>query len=970
MGAITSLEATSASTLKATFESAVPAGAKIVVKKGTTEIAGTISKDDTNKIVTFTGSGNFTAGTYTMTATLGETSVSKDVEVKDSHVASIEITSKEALTNQEGTKAYVYYDVKNQYGESIRESENINWTTSPSFEKVDRNTGRITINKNKDKDDDKFIYGSSIYITGVHVKTGTAVNTSIKVGMAQAADTVEFAGFLNKDDPTKPPVEKLPTDFQKDTYVLLYRTLDQNGNALDEEFTGKDHITFISDNPQLVQSPLEYDGKFYTVKGERYAAIKIQPGMWVDRGGEVNITWVANKTGKRGSKNFVVDANGMLKSLVLNAPVGVVADGDKDVKIPYTATDTNGKNVTNYETIVRSTNTLTLNASVGTLRIQEENDGTAGIYWDDDYNLQVREGKDGKPVTGYENDSAFDEQDRPVSLTTIVLGGESSNMLFNVSDMRRPTTIDAVNIGDDESGLSGELVVSGDVRNVEISDWGQFRFIDQYGKPMINEDPEIFQRTNDLAQAFFNLGARKGGLQGYYYGIKVETSTPDVLGLDLDKGENSKIYTKDKDENGNEWSGDKLGLSFTFTAEKDDKKQDIRTSGNVKYSIARIRADERDNSKASDWDNVSKVKTEAYTIVPMSDVYGIQVDGLDDRLKVVTSLSEEPNGATSAITSGAFKEGYATGEDGKTTELGIEKVGRYGIGYRATYDFSITGIVDGNKVNIPMEYVEAAEDSAFELMKREKGGAMPDDDFSLMNYRIKKVRENNLKWRDLYNINDVMKSRKDAVKELRLKVSKYAGDTNPEVVKKSVTISDAPSAIAEIKWRENRTPGKLSMSEINEYSEATKVEYKSMWGNPEKWHAVDPNVRSGYAAMVFDQYTGELLPENTDNPELKTECEYTVSNIVENTNALAHKPNSFKTIGNSTGNLKITGAEIGDKYTITATVAGTTLSISKDVTVLADKAAVLYSGKLKDEDGKDIDVDDDEDLRKLLGYGR
>ncbi len=186
MGAITSLEATSASTLKATFESAVPADAKIVVKKGTTEIAGTISKDDTNKIVTFTGSGNFTAGTYTMTATLGEASVSKDVEVKDSHVASIEITSKEALTNADSTEAYVYYDVKNQYGESIRESENINWTTSPSFEKVDRTTGKITITKKsivKDKDGkdvvnlEKFIYGTSIYITPEQENTMTSLNT-------------------------------------------------------------------------------------------------------------------------------------------------------------------------------------------------------------------------------------------------------------------------------------------------------------------------------------------------------------------------------------------------------------------------------------------------------------------------------------------------------------------------------------------------------------------------------------------------------------------------------------------------------------------------------------------------------------------------------------------------------------------------------------------------------------------------
>ena len=112
-----------------------------------------------------------------------------------------------------------------------------------------------------------------------------------------------------------------------------------------------------------------------------------------------------------------------------------------------------------------------------------------------------------------------------------------------------------------------------------------------------------------------------------------------------------------------------LGLSLKFASEEEGK----RTSGNVKYSIAKIKKDAKAEDKAdiANWDNVSKVKTETYTIVPVTDVYGIQVDGLDDRLKVVTSLSEEPNGESSGMTSGAFKE-YATGKDGETTELKID----------------------------------------------------------------------------------------------------------------------------------------------------------------------------------------------------------------------------------------------------------------------------------------------------------
>ena len=911
-----------------------------------------------------------------MTATLGEASVSKDVEVKDSYVASIEITSKEALTSEDGTTAYIYYDVKNQYGESIRESETINWTTSPACTSVDRSAGRITItqSENNKGDKDKFIYGSSIYVTGVHVKTGTSVNTSIKVGMAQAADTVEFAGFLNKNDLTKPPIEKLPVDFQENTYVLLYRTLDQNGNVLDiDNYSGDGHITFISDNPQLVKSPLDYSKKKYTVNGERYAAIDINPGMWVDRGGEVNITWVANKTGKRGSKNFIIDANAMLKSLVLSAPVGTVADGDKDVKIPYTATDTNGKNVTNYETIVRSTNTLTLNSSVGTLRIQEENDGTAGIYWDD---------TDEK--TGYIDKTAFDNQDRPVSLTTIVLGGESSNMLFNVSDKRRPTTIETVDISGDEGRISGDTVVDGDTRKPAIGDWNGFTFIDQYGKPMVNEDPDIFAHNSPSVKEFFNLGyqGKLGENNNYYYGIKVETSAPEIDKEINVLGIRNGVYGYA--ENHTDWqkpltlfggtgaSGNNDDdLIFNFKAEeeeytlkdengntikdengKEEKgKRKVNTSGNVKYSIARIKNDVSLNeTDISKWDNVSKVKTETYTIVPIDQVHDLKIDGLDNRLQIKTALSEEPNGASSNMSGAAFKE-YVKPDNGQDIE--IQVVGKYGISWAHTNCFTVSGTVDGKTVNIPGKYISMEANSSFDGYTTEWNG-----------FEIKKIKDDVLKWSDLYNVNDVLKSRKDAIKELRLNVG--AEGAKPEMVKKSVTISDAPSAIAEIKWPESGTLGELNMSGIDEYSNEAEKAYKNRKGQYEfddngNKKIIDANQREAYKAMVFDQYTRELLPGNDDN---SVECEYTVSNVVENTNALAHKPNSFKTIGNSTGNLKITGAEIGDKYRITATVAGTTLSISKDVTVLADKAAVLYSTKPNG-------VKDDTDLRtEHLGYGR
>ncbi len=803
-----------------------------------------------------------------MTVTLGEASVSKDVEVKDPEVSSIELTCKEALTSEDGKEAYIYYDVKNQYGESIRSSENIEWNTSPAKTNVDKSSGRITIKK-----EDKFVYGSSIYVTGVHVKTGTTLSTSITVGMPQAADSVAFAGFLNKKDTTKAPVDSLPADFAKDTYVLLYKTLDQNGNALDiDGFTGDGNITFICDNPQLIASPLGYDTQTYTVNGEEYAAIKIEPGMWVDRGGEVNITWVANKTGKRDSKNFVIGANGILKSLVLSAPVTTVADGDQWVNIPYTATDTNGANITNYSTIVRSTNTLTLSSTVGELIVKEEKDGTAGIYWNDELSR-----------TDFDNRSAYDNQDRPVSLTTIVVGGESSNMLFNVSDMRRPTTIDKVEIND--------TWVNGDSAAPGLNEWGAFCFIDQYGKAMLDAD----YSRNAAVEAFFRQANTAEGFNGEAYGIKVNATGTESAVLGVKDG----IYKYAGDDG--KWGAmpsvdDKSNLVFNFNSDK-------RASDSVKYSIAKINKDNRNDNDIAKWDDVSKIKTATYTVVPFEDVSNLTINGLTTRLQVETPYMNEFNGTSIGTTNGAF----AANPENNLTVKGVKP---YGDGKAlSTNVFTVSGTVDGKTVNIPIDkYITLDTDKSA---------------FVTEGNTVTAVTAGAITWSDLYNVNDTVKSRNDARKELRL----IAGKDTQSVsnLKKTITISDALSGIAEI--RLDATPDVPGLTKLR-----------------------------GYTANIFDQYTANI--NNLDG----VSCEFSISDIKENTSALAYLANSFKVTGNTSDSISVNGAEIGDTFKLTATAAGTNVSVSKDITVLADSAAFITSSKTKRTD--------DTDLRKLLGYDR
>ena len=176
-------------------------------------------------------------------------------------------------------------------------------------------------------------------------------------------------------------------------------------------------MTFISDNILLLK--VDTVERNFTIGGVEYSGIMVQPGQYVDKGGEVNITAIANKTGNKSQKNFVVGKGALLKSLSITGPDKTVADGDTGVKLNYVAQDTDGNNVTNYESIVRSTNSLSLSCGTGTLTVKEENDGTAGIYWSDDFDKYGQ----------WNNTDSADEIDRTVPLTTIVVGGESNKCI-------------------------------------------------------------------------------------------------------------------------------------------------------------------------------------------------------------------------------------------------------------------------------------------------------------------------------------------------------------------------------------------------------------------------------------------------------------------------------------------------------------------------------------------------------------
>ena len=861
VGAITSFKATKADTFVVEFDKAQPAAVTAEVTKGTSKVDLKATWNEGRTAVTLVSTGKLTTGEYTVTVKNGEASVTAKTNVEDEKVTAINITSPTALTGAKGTEAYIYYDVVNQYGDSMRTSTSINWTISSSYgtPKVDTSTGKITI-KADDKGEKVFTYGTDIYIVGVNVKSGVSVNTSIKIGMEQAVDSVKFAGFVSKDAKTK-KVESLPKNFTKDTYSLLFTAYDQNGNPYSASDVKGEDLTFISNNPLLVDSAFTFNDNVYTIDGEDYASVSINPGQYVDKGGEVTITVVANKTGKKTEQVFVIGETALLKSLVLSAPNAVVADGDKDVKIPFVATDVNGNAVTSYETIVRSSNSLTLTASEGSeLKVKEENDGTAGIYWTDDVKTY------GKDIR-FKNTSAYNDIDRSISLSTIVVGGESNNLILNVSDARRPVAIKSVKLNDDNN----DAIVSGNTATVEITKGNdaQIKYIDQYNADL----------ADDIAEAFFKQAATGFGTSNDKYVISIKTSkNNDLLTLPTDK------------------TYDDASRKIEFSA----KEVTTEESVTVRYSIAT-------QNSAGNLTDVSKVKSVAYTIVPRTAVANdLTIVTNSSLYKLDTDNSDNINGTT--IPSGSSIRDDVTGP--LTISAGDNKI-------------VVKGKTRNNlTLTLPASAYEVAAKSAI----------------NVANGVVTAASSGAIAWYELYDANSAKYTRINATKPIVLTV--YKDIDGGTTVSKNITISDSASAPASIEfWKDWAAQTAVTLNPS--YTEITgpKVYNGTGWSDEDKNDFSKTNGHFGI--IVKDQY-GNIM----DDPRISVALK--VADLTESTTELTHLTNSFTVSNNGSAagvladsKLKITGAEIGDKFKLTATIEGTAVSKDIPVTVGADTEAYV-----------------------------
>ena len=633
---ITSAKAKKVNEIEVTFADAVDSeNVTFAVTKGTesvpiekVEATDWSLNEDGDVVVTLKTSANMTKGTYTVTATDSVTSDtdSADFEVTKQEVARIEIKNTKAYTNASDnaadahTEAYAYYDVFDQYDQSIRSSASIQWAGSCEI-KADKANGMLTLKKTGG-DKKAWVYGEKIYITGVYTKTGAATSETLTVDTEQSLDTIDVVGFLKKG--TSDIIEDLPEDFKTEAYYMLFHALDQNGCPLKADQIDREDVTFLSDSPLVVKEVTfgeagdanKTDKKPFTVKGEEYNAVYVNPGIDVAKGGDVTVTAIANKTGKKTDYNFWVGPDAVVDSFDIGSPSGVVADGDS-VEIPFTAAEADGTPITNFKQLAKQEifNTLSFTTSEGKLRLAETNDRKAKLTWTDEEKYYATTLSDGTHNNPWSYSVTTDDIDRPVSLTAIVVGGQPDNEMLYVQDKRRPNSIAEVKLDD--------VYVEGAGLPITLN---TFKYYDQYGKVI---GTEWGDNNGFFAEAKKKTVLKNTDFSGYTFGVRIEYAGTGKIKYTAGGpvAESETDGTKD---------GKKVviesGQTANYSTTTDIKS--VATGEGFKFEIAKFKdtdggTTEIDVSDPDDWDAVSPSKYKPITVVDITQVKNFTISDLN-----------------------------------------------------------------------------------------------------------------------------------------------------------------------------------------------------------------------------------------------------------------------------------------------------------------------------------------------------
>jgi len=432
------------------------------------------SEDQKSAVITTVT--NLTKGEYTVTVSgLASKDLTGKCNVDDVKVAAIKLLSDKAPiqgTVGQSTTAVVAYEVLNQYGEKYN-GATIRWTTSLG-QHTTTSDGKLTLTSPTFPT--FFTPNQVVYLTGVHVESGTVINTQVTIALPATVDSVKFKGIY---DVQEGKFVNLPAGFADGRYKLLFETYDQYGNKIAPNNINTTDIAFTSFNPLVVTvDTLTTE----TVDGVVYNAINIVRGSYVSNGGSVTVQAISAYSGKSASYVFEVPAVATIKTFNMSAPAVLVAEGEK-VEIPFTALDQFGNEITKYDTLQAAVNN-------GTLKFMPSE------------NIGFEKNKDGSAKLVYTapNNVATQNYDYPVYISSVVLGGNISNINFSIKDKAVASVVVGV------EGVTLNLVEGAttkiEPKNVKVQD--------QYGRTFLWKDYQGNKNSLTLVSSNTNAVAVAG----------------------------------------------------------------------------------------------------------------------------------------------------------------------------------------------------------------------------------------------------------------------------------------------------------------------------------------------------------------------------------------------------------------------------------------------------------------------------
>ena len=349
------------------------------------------------------------------------------------------------INDPDNKTAYAYYKVLDNFGEDVTEQPlgaNIYANGKPVTKK-----GEVEFTNNS-----AFILGSTFGLTLVDQNSGKTASATLTVSRESVLSEASFKGVYDKKE--KKFVKTLSERADLNDYVLLFEGKDQYGRTKNN--ADKLQVTIAGSTGLQVKTgkvdQIKVDGVEYMTFGlSRFTQGKLMAG-------EATVQAFSLESGKQSSpvKVNVVAATEVKTLSIGNGPKTIVAD--EEAELSYSATDADGKPVTDFDILSR----VTLNGG-------KEVAGKKGLRF---------EKKDGKVVLIY-HPVADANIDRAVTeyVSYVTQTNNVGNAVLTVNPKRVPTKIAGLK-KDVATALTGKDAPTGNTLTIKA---GDIALKDQYG---------------------------------------------------------------------------------------------------------------------------------------------------------------------------------------------------------------------------------------------------------------------------------------------------------------------------------------------------------------------------------------------------------------------------------------------------------------------------------------------------------